>query len=249
MQTIADVLERLDTIVAAESERESPMGYFPAFYCRIAECVRQGIRASRFENGARMDRLCVLFSRRYFDAYDNWYAGKPCSKSWQVAFDASNDDTISVVQHLMLGLNAHLNLDLTIAAAETRSGEAIFGLRPDFERINDIIAEITDRATDTISESWLPYPWLSHMVRTEDEGWMHFSLKTARGASWRAATALALTTDKASETAIINKLDQNSADLAKRIVKPGRVLQMGVNLMSNHEKGNNSAKIALLRNL
>jgi hypothetical protein len=176
MQTIADVLERLDQIVEAESSRESPMGYFPALFCRISEEVRTGIRASRFENGARMERMNVLLARRYFEAYDAWHAGGPCCASWQIAFNTTQNDVISVVQHLMLGLNACINLDLSIAASETRPGESIFGLRPDFERVNDIIAEVTSRATHMIAEKWLPYPWLSHMMRTEDEGWVHFSL-------------------------------------------------------------------------
>lgn len=249
MQTTADVLARLDQIVAAERENESPLGYFPALYSKMTEGVRDGIRASRFENGARMDRLDVLFARRYFEAYDAWYAGKPCSRSWEIAFDATNDDTISVFQHLMLGINAHINLDLSIAAAETRSGEAIFGLRPDFERINDIIATTTAQAQKRMAEAWLSYPWLENMVRTEDDGCVHFSIKTARWASWKAATILALTTDKTSEINIIKKLDQNVAEIAQRIANPGWMLQMGVNLLRNSEKGNNSDKIDLLRSL
>lgn len=249
MQTIADVLERLNQIVEAESNRESPMGYYPALFYTIAQNVLGGIRASRFENGARMERMHVQHVRRYFDAYDGWHAGKQVSKSWQIAFNATTNDTISVVQHLMLGLNACINLDFSIAASETRPGESIFGLRPDFERVNDIIAEVTLNATNLISDKWLPYPWLNRMVRTEDEGWVHFSLKNARTASWRAATALALTTDKPSETDIINSLDQHAASLAERIINPGWVLERGVTLLQNHEKGNNSDKIALLRTI
>lgn len=249
MQTTADVLARLDQIVAAERENDSPMGYFPALYSKMTEGVRDGIRASRFENGARMDRLDVLFARRYFEAYDAWYAGKACSRSWKIAFDATTDDTISAVQHLMLGINAHINLDLSIATADTRPGEAIFGLRPDFERVNDIIATVTAQAQKRITEAWLSYAWLENMLRTEDDGWVHFSIKTARWASWKAATTLALTPDKASETLIIDKLDQNVAAIAQRIAQPGWVLQMGVNLVRNSEKGNNSDKITLLRNL
>jgi len=249
MQTIAEVLKRLDQIVTAESERESPMGYFPALYHRMTESVRSGIKTSHFENGARMERLDVLFARRYVEAYEAWYAGKPCSRSWKIAFDATTDETISTLQHLMLGINAHINLDLSISAAETRPGEAVFGLRPDFERVNDIITALFGQARKRLTEAWLSYPWLENMVRTEDDGWVHFSIKTARGASWKAYTALALTTDKASEKAMIDILDQNVADLAQRIVKPGWVLQMGVNLITNSEKGNNTDKIALLRSL
>ncbi|MER7693237.1 DUF5995 family protein [Streptomyces sp. NPDC097610] len=50
-------------------------------------------------------------------------------------------DTI-IVQHLPLGLNAHLSLDLAIAAARTSPGEAIHALRRGFLLINDIPARI-----------------------------------------------------------------------------------------------------------
>jgi hypothetical protein len=39
-----------------------------------------------------------------------------------------------VVQHVLLGMNAHINLDLGVAAAEVAPGPAIAGLRGDFDR-------------------------------------------------------------------------------------------------------------------
>ncbi len=248
MQTLAEALERLESIVAYERSRESAMVFFPVWLFQTAETVRHSIKSSRFENGARMDRLMVVLLRRYFEAYDARHAGKPCSLSWQAAFDAAVNEKLTVLQHLLLGLNASLNLDLSIAAAEIRPGETIFGLRPDFERLSETMATCTLLVWKRMFRTWLPHAWLDQMLRTEDDGLVHFSLKNARYHAWRAAASLAMTTDKLTENALIQQLDSNVAALAQRIVKPGWVMQMGLNILFNHEKDNFFDQIDLLTN-
>lgn len=152
MQSIAEVITRLEQIVEETKERQSPLGYFAALYLKMTIAVRDGIENGQFENGSRMEQLDVRFANRYFEAYDAWQSGKPCTQSWQTAFEASKDERLTVLQHVLLGMNAHINLDLGIAAAQTRSGDAIFGLRKDFDRINDIIAALTDRVQERLAD-------------------------------------------------------------------------------------------------
>ena len=57
-----------------------------------------------------------------------------------MAFDAGHDHLI--LQHLLLGINAHVNLDLAVVAAEICPGEEITALRDDFMRINAVLAAL-----------------------------------------------------------------------------------------------------------
>lgn len=246
MQSISEVISRLEQIVEWAKEHQSPLGYFAAVYLKMTLAVRDGIENGIFENGSRMEQLDVRFAGRYFEALDAWRAGQPCTQSWRAAFEASRQENLTVMQHILLGINAHINLDLGIAAAQTRSGDAIFGLRKDFDRINDIIAGLTDRVQERIAEIWLPFRLLDWLLRTEDEGWVHFSIRVARGAAWKAATALAFARQSETEKALIRDLDTAIAFFAKKITAPGFWINTGLRFMRRGEKGSVREKIETL---
>jgi len=67
-----------------------------------------------------MERLDVTFANRYLDAVARHRAGRETTRAWGVAFAALGRWPPIVIQHQMLGMNAHINLDPGIAAAETR---------------------------------------------------------------------------------------------------------------------------------
>lgn len=249
MQSISEVIARLEEIIEWAGEHESPAGYFAAVYLKMTLAVREGIEKGMFENGSRMEQLDIRFAARYFEAFDAWRAGQPCTQSWQAAFDATADGNKAVIQHVLLGINAHINLDLGIAAAQTRSGDAIFGLRKDFDRINDIIAALTDRTQDRLAEIWLPFRLLDWLLRTEDEGWVNFSIRISRGAAWKAATALAFANRLETEKALIQDLDSSVAFFARKISMPGFWINAGLRLMRRGERGTVKEKIGILKGI
>ena len=77
--------------------------------------MKDGINNKDFEDGVRMERLDVTFANRYLDAFYSWIAGKQITNSWKIAFDSVAQSKSLVIQHLLLGMNAHINLDLGIA--------------------------------------------------------------------------------------------------------------------------------------
>ncbi|MBV6442566.1 MAG: hypothetical protein EPGJADBJ_04284 [Saprospiraceae bacterium] len=246
MQSISEVITRLEQIVEWAKEQQSPLGYFAAVYLKMTLAVRDGIEKGLFENGSRMEQLDVRFAGRYFEAFDAWQAGQPCTQSWKTAFEAAKQGNLTVLQHILLGINAHINLDLGIAAAQTRSGDAILGLRRDFDRINDIIAALTDRVQERLADIWLPFGLFDYLLRTEDEGWVHFSIRVARGAAWKAAAALAFARQSETEKALIRDLDHAVALFASKISAPGFWINIGLRSMRRGEKGSAREKIETL---
>ena len=98
---LLDQVARIDAAVAQARSEGSPAGYFPALYRRVTVGVRDWIRDGRFDDGPRMERLDVLFADRYLDALRAWRAGEPTTRSWAVAFEASEDWWPIVLQHLL----------------------------------------------------------------------------------------------------------------------------------------------------
>lgn len=249
MTNISAVIARLEQIVAWAKANHSPLGYFAAVYLTMTRAVNAAIQRGDFENGSRMEQMDVVFARRYVEAFDAWQAGQQPSESWRMAFEAAQNERLCAMQHILLGMNAHINLDLGIAAATVRQRDAIFGLRRDFERVNDIISSLVDNTQAQLAKIWLPFAWLDHLLRTDDEGWVNFSIRVARGAAWKAALALAFAPDPTTEQQIVRTLDSSVAFFSQKIVRPGFLLSWAMWFMRRSERGTVSDKIEVLEKI
>jgi hypothetical protein len=143
-QTIEEVIARLEGLIDDALRRRSRIGYFAALYERVTSNVRRALVAGDvFKDNPRMERLDVIFAGRFLDAWDAHAAGREPTASWRVAFEVLDDEGPLVVQHLILGMNAHINLDLGIAAAAVAPTPAeLQSLKPDFMTINDVLARL-----------------------------------------------------------------------------------------------------------
>src|SRR5512146_355430 len=141
-ETIDDVIHALDGIIDWAWDHKSRAGYFAALYRRVTRSVKEGIANGRFQNGPRMEKLDVSFANRYLQAHEQFRAGRRPTSSWQVAFHGASHWYPIVVQQLLVGINAHINLDLGIAAAQTAPGDQLPGLQTDFNQINAVLADL-----------------------------------------------------------------------------------------------------------
>ena len=186
-RSIDEVVDALTVIIEQARGEHSRLGYFPALYRRVTRAVREGIAQGRFQDGARMERLDVVFANRYLAAYDGWRAGQAVSRCWALAFQASGRTDRTIIQHLLLGMNAHINLDLAVAAAEVAPGPAIATLQSDFQEINQILNEQVDGVQDAIA-SVSPLMWMLDTVGgRHEERMVEFSMAKARDAAWMQA--------------------------------------------------------------
>jgi Family of unknown function (DUF5995) len=62
---IEEVITALGRIIDEAKGAQSRLGYFPALYRLVTIDVKKGIAAGRFQDGARMERLDVVFANRY----------------------------------------------------------------------------------------------------------------------------------------------------------------------------------------
>jgi hypothetical protein len=188
--TIDEVIDRLTDITASARAHGSRLGYFAALYRTVTIEVKRGIENGKFEDGRRMERLDVIFARRYLDAFDAYRAGRPLPRSWRLSFDAAAGWRPIVLQHLLSGISAHINLDLGIAAATVAPGPSLPSLRRDFDVINGILASLVEGVEKEIASV---SPWIRLLLlvggRTDDV-LINFNLTIARGVAWAVAEQL-----------------------------------------------------------
>ncbi len=142
--TIDGVIERMSAIVRWSESGASRVGYFAGLYRRVTLTIRDLLGTGYFDDDARMERLDVKFACRYLAALDDYTCDGPrCTAPWRVAFDEVADPRLLILQQLLLGMNAHIELDLGIAVAEIAPGRELDGIRGDFDKINSVLAALS----------------------------------------------------------------------------------------------------------
>jgi hypothetical protein len=188
--SIDDIIHDLTTIIDDCRQRNSRLGYFPAMYRKVTIRIKDGIRERRFDDNGRMEHLDIIFAERYTDAYWQWRKGQQPTQAWAYAFARAQETQHTVLQHLILGMNAHINLDLGIAAAQTCHDCDLAPLRNDFFAINDILSGLLDEVQDNLNQSSSFFRRIDALGGRADEAFGNFSLRRARQSAWQKAETL-----------------------------------------------------------
>lgn len=245
-RTIDEVIEQLDEIIAWSIAEKSRLGYFAALYRKVTVKVREGIFTDEFENGTRMEHLDVVFANRYLEALAAYLKGRPASKSWELAFEQAGRKQPIILQHLLLGMNAHINLDLGIAAAQVCPGEEIKFLYGDFMRINTILSSLVDEVAAEVSEL---SPWIGLLDRIDPrvaDAVVNFSMQKARDEAWEFAQHLA-PLEAEEQVAAIREKDRVITELGQIVVRPPTLLfRLGLRVISWRESNDIRQNIKVL---
>jgi hypothetical protein len=221
MKTIEEVLIRMDQIVEECRTDESRIGYFAVLYREVTRRIKKGILAGEFEDNPRMEVLDVLFAKRFIEAYELWKSHRSPTESWKLALEASKNSGLMVLQHLLLGINAHINLDLGIAASETMYGKNLNDIKNDFDKINDVLAELVDGVKANISRVSPIFGMLIPLAKGNDELLLNFSIQLARDGAWKYAGEYHAEPNKNFQ---IQDRDKKISALAQKLINPGKLL-------------------------
>jgi hypothetical protein len=247
-QDIDQVLAMLAGIIARARSANSSMGFFPALYRQVTLAVKEGIARGLFDDGPRMQRLDTVFANRYLAAYQTFLAGGQPASCWDLAFRATQSDRLIILQDLLVGINAHINFDLGIAAAEICPGEAIASLHGDFDKINQLLGKLLPAAEAAIG-SFSPLIGLLDQVGGRDETQaLDFSLDAARDDAWNHALILAHLPQSVWPPAVA-ALDAKVTFLGKLIAEPGGLAGKAVEMIRLTESLDRAAVIAALDSL
>ena len=199
-----------DTVAALRRialEATDATGCFPALYARVTTEIARSVAAGTFEDGERMARFATTFAGYYLKAFHREISRPAC---WQASWDVADDGRLLIVQHLLLGINAHVNHDLPLAVVEVEAARA------DFLAVNAVLAStytVVLRDLDTVSR------WTNEAARLGGGRLFNFSLRVARDQAWDASRRM-LPLDAAGRRAYAAELDRLVTVLAYLVTRP-----------------------------
>jgi hypothetical protein len=208
--TIDDVVRNLEQIIDWAIREESTIGYFAVLYKRSTVTIRSALNAGKFKDRPLIEHFAVAFAQRYFDALNAYFhpVDHPVDHPgeyngltlpWEVVFVGQELGHSTMLQHMVAGLNAHIQFDLGIVTAQIVP-TTLRTFEHDFNLINELVAsqvrgmlKIVHRLSPTLRWTrWLiPAPWLIAWV-----------LRKFRKSCWSFAIYLALHPNKLREQTV-----------------------------------------------
>jgi hypothetical protein len=224
---IADTAKDLRAVALAAGDAS---GYFPALYSRVTARIGASIEKGTFADGPGIDRFATRFASHYVAAADDHLRGPRC---WQACWNVAGDPRLLIVQHLLLGINAHVNYDLSRAVVEVADERGdLLSIRHDFDAVNDVLAATyvdVVRDLDRVSR------WVNSAARFGGGRAFNFSLKLARARAWQAASAMYKLSPDA-RRGYADELDRLVSVLALMITRPSPVLRPPLSLARRLEE-------------
>jgi hypothetical protein len=192
-KNVQESIANFDAIVAWAINAPSGIGYFATIYKRATIAVINAIDTGRFQNPEVMTRFTLTFSQRYFDAlnahlHPNDYKGP--THVWQWAFDGVAYEEPNIFQHLLTAVDAHINLDLGITAAQVGAG-AMDDLHDDFNMINAILGSQVQGVFDALAEVSPRTHTIRNLLPGDEADEINALLIVFRDLAWKFANVLA----------------------------------------------------------
>jgi hypothetical protein len=142
---IAAVDRRMATLLASMDHGRDPGRFFLGTYLRTTRAVEHALVRRRFEDPAWVSAWVVDFAELYLDALDAHRRDPAAAPApWRLAFGARAD--LPPEAHVLLGMNAHINLDLPqslirmIPPQDFCAPRLLELRRRDHERIDEVLA-------------------------------------------------------------------------------------------------------------
>lgn len=201
--TIQDVVELLEETSEAlddltDEYGQNPVRAFNILYTNITRAVRDNIASGVYTDPEFMEILDVEFAKLYFQAIKQWLEGDDVPIAWEHLFLLEDDGYGHTdFEGALLGVNAHINRDLTYALinAEARAPKTVDleARERDFELINDIFVDQLNDIVNALIASLTNRPWkfLWKFVDTSlgvvDETMMSLAIVKFRARAWKRA--------------------------------------------------------------
>lgn len=244
--TIDEVILLLDEIIETAKREQSAIGLFAMLYREVTVKIKEGVQNGSFQDGQRMEKLDVIFANRYLKAYYLYKAKEKASECWEFSFQQAESFWPIVLQHLLLGINAHVNLDLGIASAEVSTVENIKDLESDFNQINIILSNLVEHVEKCLIKIWPTLTIILKLSGKIDNFFIDFSMKTARDGAWKFANEFVATPEDQRE-ACTQLRDKRIAEIARLVSNPGYFVSAVFKFIRLFEKGDVAQKIINLQ--
>ena len=146
-----------------------------------------------------------------------------------------------------MGMNAHINLDLGVAAAAVSKEKNIYAMQNDFNKINEILSSLVNEVQNNLAEIWPTLKKILQKTRKVDDFLVDYSMQLSRDGAWKFATNMANKAD-AELPVLIEARDKKVAEKSKIIINSGFIARLIFGIIRISELGSVKQKIAKLQN-
>ncbi|MEP6775771.1 MAG: DUF5995 family protein [Chloroflexota bacterium] len=210
----------LEEALRAANDRRA---IFVGAYLTITSAMGEAIEAGEFIDAAWARSYLLHFARLYIEAFRAFENGdlEHVPIAWRVAFELSARGEGMALQHLLLGVNAHINHDLAIALM--RSG--IDPDRPmrydDHTGVNQVLKRTVNALQDHVERYYSPaLHYFDEIFGHWDEEFSCLMVDRARETAWTHCLDLVDCSCEEDEAVVIRRIDDHAGALARVIAAP-----------------------------
>jgi hypothetical protein len=231
---IDDIVKQMDQRLKELAEAGDRRQIFLTVYRAMTQQMRAALPAGRFLDPEWTLSLTVRFAGMYFEADEAYCSddASECPAPWERAFAMSSSSWLLVIEHALLGINAHITYDLPRAVAATMrefgdtatwpdgapNAAVLARRRYDYEVVNEILAQTTDGVQDVLGRRFSPFMRvIDAMALRIDEAIAEALLRYTRTQGWNHAVALAFARTPQEEALIKEHLAAVAIGVVRRI--------------------------------
>lgn len=220
-QSVPDVISGFTWLENYLFSRGDLRGVFTTAYLHITKSIGAAIEEESFKDTLWSQKYLVCFANLYREAILNYEKGNDAivPKSWKRAFELAKNKDGYIIQHLLLGINAHINHDLALALHEVKIDPDRNHKYEDHTDINIILEKATDGLKQNVAEKYAPIlKRLDRGFGTIDDDITNFSIPKAREHAWSMAIAFTSAQSEFEKSILQKSLDEQAAVLARLIL-------------------------------
>ncbi len=231
-----EALRALDAVTERLLEEGDARAAFPDVYGiitrRVAESVALGEKGI-FHAPGWISRLAGRFCERYLQTL-RWSLDRrrQDAGAWDIAYDAGDDGGTLPLQHVMLGLSAHINFDLALGIYRTivefgaSDAASLARYKHDHDAVNDLLrASIPEAFDHLIRRHHCEASALLFRRAYALSEWVAMRiLATWRARVWDDAMVLLHARTAEERERVVRTLERRSRRLGRLLALPGAIL-------------------------
>lgn len=214
---IREMRRRFDPLAAACDHN----AIFSLSYLRTTETYRSTIEdPTFFEDTPFVNHEDAVFARYYFEAEDDWKAGRTSEvpRAWAIAFGAADDRAMPASGNLSLGINAHVQRDLPFVLAGIGLVKPDGSSRKrDHDKVNEFLNRVTDGLIAEIAARFDPTADDRDLPTSIDEVGIFQIIPTWREIAWRNAERLVTAPDERTRALVAADIENYAASQAESL--------------------------------